>query len=245
MSAEQDVELFLDSTIKEGLYPNRGRLQFKMETLFRGIDFTNKRVLDIGGGNGVHSLYAACRGAKKVVCLEPEADGSSSGVIEEFHRLNERLKRNNATIEPVTFQAFEPGGDTFDVILLHNSINHLDEAACITLLEDPSAKANYQEISSKINSLSNKGAKLIVCDCSRYNFFGLLKIRNPIAPSIEWHKHQAPEVWANVLGEAGFINPKIRWSSFNRLRHWGRFLIGNKLMAYFLRSHFCLTMDKP
>jgi hypothetical protein len=164
---------------------------------------------------------------------------------EKFHKISNRLKYDNATLEPITLQAFESHGKMFDIILLHNSINHLDEAACINLLKDDSSKTIYREIFLKIDSLSNKGAKLILCDCSKYNFFAFLGIRNPISPSIEWHKHQAPEVWAGLLGDVGFVNPKIRWSSFNRLRRWGKVVISNKLVAYFLSSHFCLTMDKP
>ncbi len=77
-----------------------------------------------------------------------------------------------------------------------------------------------------------------------YNFFALLKIRNPFAPKIEWHKHQAPEVWAKMLDCVGFVNPIVRWSSFNRFGSLGRVLIGNKLMAYFLISHYCLSAVK-
>ena len=245
MRTEQDIDFYLHTIIKEGLYSSKGNLQFQMDTLFRGIDFKNKRVLDIGGGIGLYSFYAACRGAKKVVCLEPEAEGSSSKVTDKFHKLSKLLELNNVALKTVTLQAFEPEDETFDIILLHNSINHLDETACINLQRDSNSKAVYQEIFAKIFSLSNKGAKLIICDCSRYNFFAMFKIRNPFAPTIEWHKHQAPEVWAILLGEAGFRNPKIRWSSFNRLRNWGRVLFGNRLMAYFMTSHFCLTMDKP
>lgn len=245
MRTAQDIDFYLNTVIKEGLCSSKGRLQFHMNTLFEGIDFKNKKVLDIGGGSGLYSFYAAIRSAKNVVCLEPEAEGSSSAATDKFHKLRELLERNNVELRPITIQAFEPEGETFDVILLHNSINHLNETACINLLRESKSKAVYQEIFSKIYSLSSKGAKLIICDCSRYNFFTLFKIRNPFAPTIEWHKHQAPEVWANVLGEVGFVKPKIRWSSFNALRNWGRVLTGNKLVAYFLTSHFCLTMDKP
>ena len=245
MRTGQDIDLYLNTVIREGLYSGKGKLQFKMETLFRGIDFKNKRVLDIGGGFGMYSFYAACSGAESVVCLEPEGEGSSSGVTDTFHKLNRLLERNNVESKPVAIQALEPEGGTFDVILLHNSINHVDEAACINLLRDSKSRSVYREIFSKIFSLSNKGAKIIICDCSRYNFFALLRIRHPFAPNVEWHKHQAPRVWANLLGEAGFMNPKIRWSSFNILRNWGRVLVGNKLMAYFLTSNFRLTMDRP
>lgn len=216
-----------------------------MDTLFRGIDFRNKRVLDIGGGWGLLSFCASYRGAREVLCLEPEAEGSSAGVIETFHKLSKLLECDNVKLESVTFQAYEPGGSSFDIIILYNSINHLDEAACINLLKDDASKVIYKEIFLRLHSLLNTGGKLIICDCSRYNFFNLLKIRNPFGPTIEWHKHQSPEVWAGLSGDVGFVNHKVRWSSFNMLRNWGRVLIGNKLMAYFFNSHFCLTVDKP
>jgi SAM-dependent methyltransferase len=245
MKTGQGIEAYLDAVINERFYSRKGRLQYHMETVFEGIDFKNKRVLDIGGGGGLHSFYAASCGASKVVCLEPDAEGSSSGVSDRFHRLEELLEHSDVELKLATLQTWEPEGQTFDVILLHDSINHLDEEACTNLLRDSRSKAVYHKILSKIYSLSSKGAKLVICDCSRQNFFALLKIHNPFAPTIEWHKHQAPEVWARLLSEIGFVNPRVKWSSFNASRNWGRVLMGNRLVAYFLRSHFCLTMDRP
>lgn len=241
----QDTALYLDIAIKEKLYSTKDRLQFHTDAIFKGIDFGDKTVLDIGGGTGLYSFYAAARGARKVVCLEPEADGSSAGAIEKIHRLKKLLGRDNVEFKPMTLQAFRPEGETFDLVLLHSSINHLDETACINLLREPKYKAVYRELFSKIFSLSNAGAKLIICDCSRYNFLALLGIRNPFSPTIEWHKHQAPEVWADLLAGVGFVSPGISWSSFNRLGGWGRVLFANKFAAYFLKSSFCLRMEKP
>ena len=245
MSTQPNVEGYFSAVIEEGLYPNRGNLQFHLKTLFKDIALENRRVLDIGGGSGLHSFYMACMGAKAVVCLEPETEGSRSGMEEKFQKLGEVLGQDQVRFEPVTFQAFDPGGKQFDVILLHNSINHLDETACINLLDSEASKAIYLDIFSKLSSLAGDGAKLIVCDCSRYNVFALLRIRNPFAPTIEWHKHQAPEVWVDLLSQVGFVNSGIRWTSFNTLRAPGRVLLGNKLLSYFLRSHFHFTMEKP
>ena len=75
MKTEQDINLYLNTIVKEGLYSSKSRLKFQMDMLFRGVDLKDKKVLDIGGGYGLFSLYAASRGAKKVICLEPEADG--------------------------------------------------------------------------------------------------------------------------------------------------------------------------
>ncbi len=242
---EPTLENYFTAVIKEGLYPNRGNLQFHLKTLFKDIALENRRVLDIGGGSGLHSFYVACMGAKEVVCLEPETEGSRSGTREKFGKLGEILRQDQVKFEPVTFQAFDPGGKQFDVILLHNSINHLDEIACINLPNNKASRAIYLNIFSKLSSLANGGTKLIVCDCSRYNVFALLRVRNPFAPTIEWHKHQAPEVWTDLLSQVGFTNPSIRWTAFNTLRSPGRVLLGNKLLSYFLRSHFRFTMEKP
>ena len=244
MSTEPNVEDYLSAVIKEGLYPNRGNLQFHLKTLFKDIALENRRVLDIGGGSGLHSFYAACMGAEAVVCLEPETEGSRSGMGTKFRKLNGMLGTDQVKFEPVTFQAFEPAEKQFDIILLHNSINHLDETACINLLNDDASKAIYMDICSKLSSLASSGAKLIVCDCSRYNFFALFRIRNPFAPTIEWHKHQAPEIWVDLLSQVGFGNPRIRWTSFNTLRSPGRTLLGNRTLSYFLRSDFRFTMEK-
>lgn len=245
MVRQEGVEKYLNAIVDEGLYGNKDNLRFHMNTLFRGIDFTDKTVLDIGGGSGHHSFYAASRGAKKVICLEPEFEGSSVAMIDEFQKMKERLNYAAARLEPVTLQEFDAGGETFDIILLHNSINHLDESACMNLLDGDEPKAIYKEVFAKMYALSKSKATLIVCDCSRYNFFNRFGIHNPFAPTIEWHKHQAPELWASLLEEVGYVKPRTSWSSFNRLRELGKLLLGNRFMAYFLTSHFCLTMKKP
>ena len=245
MPTKPNLESYLSAAIEEELYPNRGNLQFHLKTLFKNIPLKNRRVLDIGGGSGLHSFYAACMGAKEVVCLEPETEGSRSGAGAKFRKLSGILGYDSVRFEPVTFQAFDPAGEQFDIILLHNSINHLDETACINLLNSEASKAIYMDIFSKLSLLASSGAKLIVCDCSRYNFFALLRIKNPFAPTIEWEKHQAPEVWVNLLSQVGFVNPRVRWTAFNTLRSPGRVLLGNKLLSYFLRSDFRFTMEKP
>ncbi len=54
---------------KSGAHAAKGKLRFYLDSLFRDIPFENKTMLDIGGGSGIFSFYAACMGAKRVVCL--------------------------------------------------------------------------------------------------------------------------------------------------------------------------------
>ena len=43
---------------------------------FKDVDFKNKTVLDIGGGNGIYSFYARSQGASSALNLEPFGAGS-------------------------------------------------------------------------------------------------------------------------------------------------------------------------
>lgn len=244
MKRNELFKKYLNAAVKEGLCRSNGDLAFYLNYLFQDVFFTGRSMIDIGGGSGLYSFYAAISGAKHVICLEPEMEGSTKGTLEKFKQLSASLSLSNVSFQPVRFQEFDADNQTFDIILLHASINHLDEEACIKLQYDDEARRRYKLIFQKLSKIAALGAKLIITDCSRNNFFASLGIRNPFAPTIEWHKHQSPEFWSNMLSDYGFINPKIRWMSFSFLRKIGRLLFGNRFASYFLASAFLLVMDK-
>jgi SAM-dependent methyltransferase len=216
----------------------------QLEDVFGGVDLANKRMLDIGGGNGTYSFYAACRGARDVVCLEPAADGSSAQNISFFETLRRGLPEAPVRLDTRLIQEYTVDDGQFDVVFMHASINHIDEAACTTLLRDPSSWERYKRVLRHVSKLSAPGARLIVCDCSRYNFFASIGVKNPLVPVIEWEKHHKPEVWAKLLQETGFRDPKITWEPLYRFGRMGRLFFANRVAAYFLKSIFCLKMTK-
>lgn len=244
MKRNELFKKYLNVAVREGVFRSKGDLAFYLSYLFQDVFFTGRSMIDIGGGSGLYSFYAAIRGAKHIICLEPEMEGSTKGTLEKFKQLSASLSLNNVSLQPIRFQEFDPGDQTFDIILLHVSINHLDEEACIKLQYDDDARKRYRLIFEKLSKIAAPNAKLIITECSRYNFFASLGIRNPFAPEIEWHKHQSPEFWSNMLSDYGFVNPKTRWTSFNFLRKLGRLLFGNRFASYFLTSAFLLVMDK-
>ena len=238
-------ERFLAICLQEGLTPNKEHLQLYLsQYLFKDVDFGAKSVLDIGGGAGTFSFYAAVKGARRVVCLEPELSGGRHGSVSKFERVRDKLSLENTTLQNVTFQDFDPGQQKFDIILLHNSINHLDEEACADLLRSKEARERYKLIFEKLNRISRKGTKLVIADCSRYNFFASLGFKNPFAKTIEWKKHQPPECWSRMLRDFGFEQIKIVWPPYYLLRPLARILLNNRLASYFLNSHFILSMEK-
>jgi hypothetical protein len=219
-------------------------LRFYLNNLFHRIDFKKKNILDIGAGAGVYSCYMSSQGADKVIGLEPEIEGSRNNYIAKFRELGGKLQLNNVFLEPLTFQAFESKGELFDLILLHYSVNHLNEDACIELEKSIKAREEYGKIFDKLYSIANDGADLIMADCSSKNFFNLLGMKNPFAPTIEWHKHQSPENWINLLKKSGFNNFKVKWTAPSQLGKLGDLLLGNKLCSYFTHSHFIIYAKK-
>ena len=63
---------------KRGLVWQPGNITYFMRQIFSDVTFGGNRVLDIGGGAGLASYYAACMGAESVLCLEPGASGSNA-----------------------------------------------------------------------------------------------------------------------------------------------------------------------
>jgi len=215
------------------------------ERLFAGIQLEGKTMLDVGCGHGRMGLWASAQGARRVVGLEPEVEGSSSGMQEAFSSAARRVGLEDR-VELVTqpLQNYDPGSERFDLVLLAASINHLDEDACIRLHHDEQARQTYREHLRGLADAAAPGACLIVTDCDRRNLFGRLGVRNPLAPTIEWEKHQSPWLWAKLLAGVGFEAPEVSWMALRRLRKPGQALLGNRAGAYLLTSAFVLRMRR-
>lgn len=226
-----------------GKVASRERLHYRCRQTFKGIDLAGKTVLEIGAGAGVYSAFAAVSGAKQVVSLEPEGDGSTKGYTSAIHQIAHGLDLPNWSVHNQTIQDYDNQGAIFDVVLLHYSINHLNEPACIELKSSPQARQVYLDLFTKISAMMAPGATLIIADASRYNFWPMVRLPNPAIGCIEWHKHQSPRTWTNLLKPIGFAPQGVRWYRYYELRMLGP-LAGNAIAAFFLTSHFRLVMTK-
>lgn len=215
------------------------------EKLFAGVDLEGKTMLDVGCGAGYVALWAAAHGARRVVGLEPEVEGSRTGMQDSFRRTAHALGLDDrVTLSTARLQDYDAGEERFDVVLLAASINHLDETACMRLHEDEQARQVYRGYLRLLARLAAVGGVLIVTDCDRRNLFAHLPIRNPLAPRIEWEKHQSPKLWARLLADVGFEAPTVNWMALNTLRAPGQALLGNRAFAYLTTSAFRLAMRR-
>lgn len=231
----------LDDVAKE----RHPRMPAYLRQLFSRTELAGRRVLDVGGGDGIMSFFAATRGAADVVCLEPIGDGSSADAGRKFRHQARELGLRSVRFVPLTLQRYlDQDAQTFDVVLLHHSINHLNEGAAAVVHTDAAARDEYVALFGRLRRVLSPGADLVAADCSRRNFFSDLHMRNPLARSIEWWKHQSPWTWSAMLRDAGFCNATVQWTAPSLLGASGQVVLGNRIGAYFTTSYFVLRCQR-
>ncbi|OQP53449.1 hypothetical protein A4H97_23680 [Niastella yeongjuensis] len=244
---QTSIDEFFDLVVKRKMYSSKANLQFYLDILFKNVTLAEREVLDVGGGSGLLSYYAAVKGAKRAVCLEPENAGSTNGMIKGFYELRKDFPASlPVELATYTLQEYlrQTETETYDVVIMHNSVNHLDEEAGIHLLHSDTSYKTYLSIFENVFRIMKKEGVLIVTDCSCVNFFKDIGMKNIFTPTIEWHKHQKPGTWIALFKAAGFSNPTVKWLSPNRLRKPGTYIMGNYLMSYLTRSYFKVTISK-
>lgn len=211
--------------------------------IFNDVDLEGKSLLEIGCGKGIVSLWASLHGASRVVGLEPLEAGAfdTQKCFSDFNRFVQDLNLQNAEIQPVRLQDYSAPANSFDIVLSIASINHLDEENCIRLQDSADAIDAYKKVFDHIYSILRPGGTLIVLDAARRNVFGDFGLKNPLVPNIEWHKHQQPTFWAELLSRSGFADPKTSWPT-GRYSRYLRIYTMPKFLSYFGSSSFRLEM---
>lgn len=204
---------YVSMMAKEG-HHNVPAFMYALEALFDGIDWGGKSVLEIGSGRGLMALYMGMQGPARVVSMEPEMVGATSGVIADQRKRVEALGATNVEVLAADFNTWEPAGAQFDVILSKASINHLYESAK-NAAHDAETYRTYLGVVKKIYDVTAPGGVFVATDACRYALFLWLArvgIRRPWRPKktgVDWHYHQNPGTWKKVLLDAGFSRVSI------------------------------------
>ena len=114
----------------------------------------------------------------------------------KFDNLQKKLLNTPGKVEyeAKSFQDYE-SQNKFDIIVMANSVNHLDENATIDLHENKESQEIYKKLFSKVHRLLKQNGILIITDCNRYNF--PLSVLKSVCATIEWRKHQSPYTWSS------------------------------------------------
>lgn len=217
-------------------------LKTRLEIRFGEIDFSGKSVLDIGAGKGMFSAYAAHQGAERIVALEPEIEGSSRGMIKTLQNIADQYPEID--VRKDTFQDYWEKNECFDVVISNNSINHLDEDACINLKDLESAQEKYHKIFEKLGKITTSSADIVIADATPRNLWNDIGIHSPFI-NLEWHKHHEPGLWSSMLQEHDFEERDVVWVSYlSQLGKLGKNVFSTHTLSYITYGKFILKMKK-
>lgn len=213
------------------------------DQVFNGVDTENKKLIDIGGGNGLASIWSLMEGGcKEALVVDPLSDGSNSFMFEQFQSMKTasgvdgRLQFFIGKLSDLNSER-----NNFDIALMHNSVNHINEKMTPLLMVSERAREAFLNEFKSIRSRMTDNGILIISDCSNRNFFGDMGIKNPIAPTINWTVHQSPNVWSPLIEASGFKHLKTTWTTRRELGRVGHAILGNKVGAYLTNSHFAMV----
>jgi cyclopropane fatty-acyl-phospholipid synthase-like methyltransferase len=222
-------------------YRSPARYRARGEHLFSGVNLLGRSLLEVGCGRGAWAIWAALHGAKRVVGIEPEADGSRRDQLAEFRHAVDALAISDVVAASgCKLEELPASFGYHDVVVLYDVINHLDEWAVQRLHHDSAAWAKYLLILRMLRDKVTAGGTVIVADCARANLWPQLGMSNPFAPTIEWQKHQNPKLWMDLFRSAGFRVLDCRWSPLFPL---GR-VSSNRAVHYCTISHFVLRFRR-
>ena len=212
--------------------------------IYRDIDLDNKKILDIGGGNGLASFHALDSSTSSSAwVVDPIAEGSNDLMFEQYDSMKKNYDPDRIAFHRDYVDTLQDP-DTFDIIVMHNTINHIGEDILEDIPHNNDAYVEYVRRLKKILDRLSSNGILIVADCGSKNFFGQIGLKSPFAPSIDWHLHCEPGVWKEMIEEIGFSHIKTKWTARREFGSFGNFFLANRVCSYFLNSHFVSFYQK-
>lgn len=225
-------------------------LRVRTADYFGTLDFSGKRILEIGAGNGLYACCVASLHADHLVAIEPEMDGSRNTSIDIFKQGIEKLNLHNIEFHPVAMQAYAAPAASFDLIYMLTVINHLDETHVQTLDQDEHSREVFRNLLQPVYDWLKPRGMLVISDNTNTHAYrsllrlGVLK-KHPFVPQIEWEKHQPPQVWGKLLESIGFTSIQYHWATLWRYPWIPRFLCDNVVAAHLYSGVFVLRAQRP
>ena len=208
--------------------------------VFEDVQLAGARVLEIGSGRGLISIYLAAHGAS-VVSLEPELVGSTAGVIETQQRRCAELGVRVETV-PADFNTWETD-ERFDVIVSRASINHL-YASEHHAAHHPETFAAYLAVAKRVKRLLKPGGVFVATDGVRYNFWKMARkwVKRPdetARSGVNWRHHQNAGTWGRIFAAAGFQPIALDYHTPHRYRSY-RWALNNRVGNFWLGGRFIM-----
>ena len=209
----------------------------------RGIDLSQKKILDIGCGKGMVAAYICLLYPEANVSAidEDEGNGLDQGSLKIIHEAKSKFILNNLTILKKDFWEIDFELDSFDVILANDSLHHIVEYNVKD--ETQKQKENWLKAFLKIKKYLKPGGHLILREVSVFNFWNHTNLKL-LFSHMTWEIHPSLKFILETLKEAGFIDVQYSYLVNYKLRILTKLLEKNFLYGYFLNPTFHISAQK-
>ena len=203
-------ERLLDRFRAEDGHQNPPGYRYQLRQLFDGVDLAGKQVLEIGSGRGLLSLHCGVSGAARVVSVEPEMEGSTSGVVAMQQQRIDALGLNNVELLRQNFHEIDFGTSRFDVIVMIAVLNHLYETP-VDASSHPAGIRTICRNRTHLHNLLHPGGVVIATDACRYCLWTQLRrVGWPRRLCLSQRDHQLANSPATLRLEEDFLQGWFR-----------------------------------
>lgn len=190
---------------------NAAHLARRGAELLYGVETRQKRVLEIGAGDGFLSHYlAVVCGTTRVVSLDSY---EGAGSMPQSYQVNLRAQDalgDAALVEIVRadFRKFL-SSQQFDIIIFVNVMHHIISSG-LRLSHNPEAFAESVSIFQRCRSMLSPAGCVLVQELGRINLCPFPKYRKAMA-HVRWNTKQPAREWVAAINAAGLRVVSIRY----------------------------------
>ena len=223
-----------------GEYEPLDAFLFHAEEQLNGVSLSDKKILEVGCGSGVFSLYMAlCGKAKQVVALdEAKGRGAETQAFTQLQTIVQNHNIPNLTVVKSSIYDYAVPENSFDVIVANSSLHHAIRPFGYLFKNEQAQQAALSTF-KLLHSLLNGNGRIVLREMSRINFWRFLPYKWKMS-HIDWSGHATLQEWLWIMKKTGSQNIHSDFLTPFFLRKWPSFIMRNQFANFFFSSSFYL-----
>jgi SAM-dependent methyltransferase len=221
---------------------NFDKFKYHLEKQLHGLNFTGKRVLEVGCGKGAVSLYLSMfSNVQQIIALDEAAgEGAPVGINQALRGAASSFGVNNLKVVDADIMQNSFSDGVFDMIIANNALHHVIGSGLIS--DNPSVRNGYVNLFIELKRLLADKGILSIYEYSRFSFWRWSPVKLKWK-EIDWELHPTRAEWLSVIHDASFTLKSCKYGVPYGLRYVEA-LLTNPIAQFLMCSSFMITAEK-